>query len=141
MSTETNKTIIRRIFEEGMNQNKPSVFDELVASNYVNHDYPTPVPGPEGFKMVVGMFFTGFPDMRVTIEETVAEGDRVNTRGYFTGTHQGEFNGIPATGKSIKLAYMDIWRLENGKATENWVQMDMMGLLQQLGVMPTSTQA
>jgi predicted ester cyclase len=141
MSTETNKTIIRRIFEEGLNQDKPSVLDELIAPTYVNHDLPAPAPGSEGFKMVVGMFKNGFPDLRVTIEGAVAEGDRVATRGYFSGTHKGEFNGIPATGKSVKVTYLDIWRLENGKAVENWVQMDMMGLMQQLGVMPAPAQA
>lgn len=136
MSTDTNKTIVRRIFEEGFNQNKPQVWDELIAPNYVNHDLPAPVPGPEGFKMIAGMFLAAFPDLHTTIEDVVADGDRVATRGTFTGTHQGEFNGIPPTGKSVKVSYIDIWRLENGKAVENWVQIDMVGLLQQLGVMP-----
>jgi steroid delta-isomerase-like uncharacterized protein len=136
MSTDTNKTIVRRIFEEGFNQNKPQVWDELIAPNYVNHDFPAPAPGAEGFKMIAGMFLTAFPDLHTTIEDVVADGDRVATRGTFTGTHQGEFNGIPPTGKSVKVSYIDIWRLENGKAVENWVQIDMVGLLQQLGVMP-----
>jgi steroid delta-isomerase-like uncharacterized protein len=136
MSTDTNKTIVRRIFEEGFNQNKPQVWDELIAPNYVNHDFPVPTPGAEGFKMIAGMFLTAFPDLHTTIEDVVADGDRVATRGTFTGTHQGEFNGIPPTGKSVKVSYIDIWRLENGKAVENWVQIDMVGLLQQLGVMP-----
>lgn len=141
MSTETNKTIVHRIFEEGFNQNKPQVWDELIAPNYVNHDFPTPAPGAEGFKMVAGMFLAAFPDLHATLEGAVAEGDRVATRGYFTGTHKGEFNGIPATGKSVQVKYIDVWRLENGKAVENWVQMDMVGLMQQLGVMPAPAQA
>ena len=66
----------------------------------------------------------------------LGEGDKVVTRGTFTGTHQGEFNGIPATGKKVKVSYCDIWRVENGKCVENWVQMDMVGLMQQLGVIP-----
>jgi len=138
MSTReaTNKSLIHRIFEEGMNQNKLSVLDELIAPNYVNHNFPVPAPGAAGFKMVVGMFNAGFPDLRVTIEDAVAEGDRVSTRGYFSGTHKGAFNGIPATDKPVKVAYIDIWRLENGKAVENWVQLDMVGLLQQIGAMP-----
>jgi len=140
MSTETNKKIVQRIFEEGINQNKPEVYDEVIAANYVNHDFPTPTPGVEGFKIVMGMFKAGFPDLHITLENTLAEGDRVATLGYFTGTHQGEFNGIPATGRSAKVKYIDFWRIENGKAVENWVQMDMIGLLQQLGVMPTPTQ-
>ena len=140
MSTReaSNKTIVRRIFEEGFNQNKPAVWDELIGPNYVNHNFPAPAPGIEGFKMVVGMFLAGFPDLRITLDDVLAEGDRVATRGTFTGTHRGEFNGIPATGKSVKVPYIDIWRIdpERGQAVENWVQMDMIGLLQQLGVMP-----
>jgi steroid delta-isomerase-like uncharacterized protein len=141
MSTETNKNNIRRIFEEGINQNKTGVLDELIAASYVNHDFPTPAAGSQGFKMVIAMFRGGFPDLRVIVEQTLGEGDRVSTRGYFTGTHKGEFNGIPATGKTIKVAYIDIWRLENGKAVENWVLMDMIAMMQQLGVMPSPTQA
>jgi predicted ester cyclase len=136
MSTEQNKTNVRRGFEEGMNQRNFAVFDELLASNYVNHTLPAPVPGPEGMKAVVGMFVAGFPDFHVVIEDIVGDGDLVCTRGYFTGTHTGDFQGIPPTGKSIKAGYIDIWHLEAGKAVENWVQLDMLGLMQQLGVIP-----
>jgi steroid delta-isomerase-like uncharacterized protein len=137
MSVEQNKTIIRRTFEEVINQNKSQVITELIATTYVNHNMPTPVPGPDGFKMVVGMFRTAFPDLHITLEDVLGEGDKVATRGYFTGTHKGDFNGIPATGKKVKVSYSDLWRVQNGKATENWVQIDMMGLMQQLGVIPT----
>jgi len=139
MSTlqEQNKSLVRRIFEEGINQNKQGVFDELIALSYVNHDIPAPTPGLQGFKMVIGMFLAAFPDMRVTIEEELAEGSKVITRGYFTGTHQGDFQGIPPTGKQIKVKYIDIWLVENGKLMENWVRLDELGLMQQLGVIPT----
>jgi len=139
MSTlqEQNKSLVRRIFEEGINQNKQGVFDELIALSYVNHDIPAPAPGLQGFKMVIGMFLAAFPDMRVTIEEELAEGSKVITRGYFTGTHQGDFQGIPPTGKQIKVKYIDIWLVENGKLMENWVRLDELGLMQQLGVIPT----
>jgi len=139
MSTlqEQNKSLVRRIFEEGINQNKQGVFDELIALSYVNHDIPAPTPGLQGFKMVIGMFLAAFPDMRVTIEEELAEGNKVITRGYFTGTHQGDFQGIPPTGKQIKVKYIDIWLVENGKLMENWVRLDELGLMQQLGVIPT----
>ena len=137
MSTEQNKALIHRIFEEGMNQNKMGVIDELIASNYVNHDLPTPAPGAEGFKMVVGMFRTAFPDIHITIEDSLAEGDKVMTRGNFAGTHQGAFMNIPPTGKKVTVKYLDVWRIdEHGKAAENWVQMDIMGLMVQLGVVP-----
>ena len=138
MSTlqEQNKNLIHRFFEVGINQNKLDVFDEIIAPNYVNYNLPAPAPGPEGLRQVVGMFKAGFPDLHATVEATIAEGDRVATRGYITGTHNGTFMNIPPTGKSIKLTFTDIWRIENGKAVENWVQMDMLGLMQQLDLTP-----
>ena len=139
MSTlqEQNKSLIHRFFEVGINQNNPGVFDEIIASNYVNYNLPAPAPGPDGLRQAVGMFKAGFPDLHATVEATIAEGDRVVTRGYITGTHNGPFMNIPPTGKSIHVNYIDVWRIENGKAVENWVQMDMLGLMQQLGVIPT----
>ena len=136
MSTEENKTRLRRVFDEGINQKQLDVFDELLAPNYVNYNMPAPAPGPAGFKQVIGMFQTAFPDMRITIEDEFGEGDKVGTRGYMTGTHKGEFMGIPATNKSVKVSYIDLWHAENGKFVENWVQLDMLGLMQQLGVVP-----
>lgn len=127
---------VRRMFEEGVNQKNLAVFDEVLAPNYVNHNFPTPAPGPEGFKQVIGMFLQAFPDIHENTEDVIAEGDRVAVRGYFTGTHNGEFMNIPATGKQIKVAYIATYRLENGKIVENWVQMDMLGMMQQLGVIP-----
>ena len=138
MSTEENKALTRRLFEEGINQNNPSVFDELIAPDFVNYDAPPAIQrGPEGMRQLVAMFRTGFPDAHVTIEEELADGDSVIHRGYFTGTHQGDFQGIPPTGKQIKVKTIDIWRVANGKMVENRVQMDMLGLMQQLGVVPS----
>ncbi len=141
MSADENKAVIRRGFEEGMNQRKLQVFDETLAPTYVNHDLPTPSPGADGFKQVISMFLTGFPDLQVTLEDALAEGDKVATRGVLRGTHHGDFMGIPATGKPVPVQYIDIWRVEHGQAVENWVQMDMLGMLQQLGVMPAPGQA
>ncbi len=141
MSTEQNKTIVRRIFDEIVNKGNLGVADELLAADYVNHDFPAPAPGAEGFKLVTTMFRSAFPDIVVTLEDEVAEGDKVVTRGVFAGTHTGEFMGIPATGRKVTIKYLDIWRLENGKAKENWVQMDLLGLMQQLGVIPAPGQA
>jgi predicted ester cyclase len=87
-------------------------------------------------RQVMGMFIQAFPDIHENTEDVIAEGDRVAVRGYFTGTHNGEFMNIPATGKQINVAYMATYRLENGKVVENWVQMDMLGMMQQLGVIP-----
>lgn len=127
---------IRQVFEEGINQRKLELFNELMAPEYVNHNMPTPVPGPEGIKAVVGMFIQAFPDFRVEVEDVITEGDYFSSLGHFTGTHQADFQGIPATGKSINAAYIDIWRAENGKLVENWVNLDMVTLMRQLGVMP-----
>lgn len=119
-----------------MNENRDDLYDELLDPGYVNHDVPAPRPGGEGFKIVIQMSKAAFVDFHVTLAAELAEGDRVATRGYFTGTHQGEFMGVPATAKAIKVPLIDIWRIENGKARENWVQMDTVGLMQQLGVAP-----
>ena len=136
MSTEHNKTVIRRVFSELVNQGNVAVANELLEAGYINHNFPAPAPGSEGFMQVVAMFRTAFPDIVVNLNDVVAEGDRVATRGVFTGTHRGDFMGIPATGKRVAVKYIDIWRLENGKGRENWVQMDIIGLMQQLGAVP-----
>jgi predicted ester cyclase len=142
MSTEQNKALTRRLFEEGMNQNKPSVFDELIAPDFAVYDTPLgTLRGPEGISQLVESFRKAFPDMQVTIEEEFADGNFVIHRGYTSGTHKGEFRGIPPTGKQVKLKTIDIWRVVNGKMLENWVQMDILGLMQQLGVVPATTQS
>ena len=132
MTTHTGSSIVRRIFEEGMNAGRSDLYPDLIHPEYINHDFPAPVRGVEGFTNVDRIFRTAFPDFRVTIEDEIVAGDRVATRGYFTGTHTGEFMGMPATGRAIRCSYSDIWRLEDGKGRENWVQMDMLGLMQQL---------
>ena len=136
MSTDANKASIRRVFEEGLNSRRLQVLDEIIAPTYVNHTFPAPAPGLEGFKQVVAMFTTAFPDMHITIEDVIADGDKVVTRGFFTGTHRGAFMNIPATGKSVTAHYIDIWQFAGGKAVENWVQMDLLGLMRQLGAIP-----
>ncbi len=142
MSTEANKALIRRFTEEYINQGKLALAAELVTSTYVNHLAPPgSPPGPEGENQVLTLFRSAFPDGRVTLEDLVAEGDRVAVRLTFSGTQQGEFMGIPPTGKSFTLAGMNVFRIEHGKIAENWPQLDMLGLLQQLGVIPAPGQA
>jgi predicted ester cyclase len=142
MSTEENKALTRRIFEEGINQNKPTVLDELLAPNFVIYDPPLGMQGDrEGFRKLFTVFRTAFPDIHMTIEEEFADGDYVIHRGYTTATHKGEFQGIPPTGKQVKINSIDIWHVVNGKAVENWVQLDMFGFMQQLGVVPTPEHA
>jgi steroid delta-isomerase-like uncharacterized protein len=140
MSAEENKTLVRRLFENIVNTGNMDAVNMLIGPTYVNHNVPTPTPGPEGFKQVITMFRAAFPNLSVTLEDVLAEGNEVSTRGTWTGTHQGEFMNIPATGKQVTVSYIDIWRVDRGKLVENWVQMDMMGLLQQLGVVPAPGQ-
>jgi predicted ester cyclase len=134
MTAHESSSVVRRVFEEAMNPGRVELYRELIHPAYVNHDFPLPVSGSEGFLIVDRMFRTAFPDFRVTIEDEVVCGDRIATRGFFTGTHEGEFMGIPATGRSFRCTYSDIWRIEDGMGRENWVQMDMAGLMQQLGI-------
>jgi steroid delta-isomerase-like uncharacterized protein len=131
--------LLRRLLEKGMSENDGSVIDELISPRYVNHDAPVPIHGAEGFRELVSMFKGAFPDLQVRIEDAYADGDRVGSRGTITGTHQGEFMGVPATNRSINVKYLDLWRVEDGRFVETWVQMDTMGLMQQLGVLPVST--
>lgn len=135
------KVLVRRLFDEGINGGNSAVVDEVVGPGYVNHDFPLPSPGPEGFKQMLGMFRGGFPDLHVALEEVLLEGDKVATRGTWRGTHRGEFMGVAPTERQVTVAYCDIWRVENGKLAENWVQMDLLGLMQQLGVAPAPGQA
>jgi len=136
MSTEANKALVRRLIEEAWNQGNPDVIDELVSLDYVLHiDAPGP-PGREGYKRDVLMHRTAFPDLRFTIEDMVAEGDKVVLRATLRGTHRGEYIGIAPTGKQITLTAISIRRITDGQIAEEWVEMDMLGLMQQLGVAP-----
>jgi steroid delta-isomerase-like uncharacterized protein len=137
MSTEQNKALARRLIEEVIAQGNMSVADEVVALDYVGHPTPPGVPpGREGLKLVVTMYRSAFPDMITTIHDIIAEGDKVTVRMTHNGTHKGEFMGIPPTGKSISIGEINILRFAEGKIAEYWGQTDMMGMMQQLGVIP-----
>jgi predicted ester cyclase len=114
-------------------------FDELMAPVFVEHEVlPPGIPsGREGVKQLTAMLRSAFPDFQATIEDIVAEGDRVVIRQTWTGTHEGEFMGIPPTGQSVSFGVIDILRMAGGKCVEHWGQMDTMSLMQQLGVIPT----
>jgi steroid delta-isomerase-like uncharacterized protein len=137
MSTEDNKADVRRGYEEGFNQRNLAVFDELMASDYVWHIASTTVQGREPAKQLISRFLTAFPDGRYTIEDMIAEGDRVVVRQTFHGTHQGDFMGMAPTGKQVTVTEIEIFRIANGKSVENWTNSDDLGLLQQLGVVPS----
>jgi len=137
MSAE-NKAIARRFIEEVWNNGNLAVLDELVATNLVDHNPSTPGQGSgvEGFKQVFSTFRTAFPDLHFTVEDMVAEGDKVVSRVTARGTHKGEFAGIAPTGKQGAAEAIDITRIAGGKIVERWGIVDQLGLLQQLGVVP-----
>lgn len=137
MSTEANKSIVRRYVEEVQNEGNLAALEELTAPAYVNHGAPPGVPpNREGIKQLTAIFRQAFPDGRMTIEDMVAEADRVATRKTFRGTHQGELMGVPPTGKAVAIGLMDIARLVDGKVVESWHVGDDLGLLQQIGALP-----
>jgi predicted ester cyclase len=136
LSAAEMKERIRRLFDEGMNRRNRAVVAELIAAEYVNYSMPMPSPGPAGLNAVIDGFFAAFPDLQIVIDDVVAETDKAATRGHFTGTHKGTFMNVPATGKSVTVSYIDIWRAHNGRFVENWVNIDLFGLMVQLGVIP-----
>ena len=139
MSTEANKAISRRFLEEIFGQGKLAVADEIIAPNHVNSGpgaLPGLPPGPEGSKQLVTVYRNAFPDVQFTIDEQIAEGDKVVTRWTAHGTHTGELAGIPATGKSSTVTGMGVDRIMNGKIVESWGIFDQFGMMQQLGVIP-----
>ena len=144
MSTEANKVIVRRFFEEAFEQGNLAVLDEILAPNSVSSG-PNALPGmptgPEGAKMTITMYRNAFPDLHFTIDEQIAEGNTVVTRWAAHGTHNGELAGVPATGKQATVVGMGVDRIENGKIVESWGLFDQFGMLQQLGVIPAPGQA
>ena len=138
MSTEQNKALVRRLVEEVINQGNISVIDELLMPDFVEHEeLPPEIPsGPEAPKVLFTMLRSGFPDIKATIEHLIAEGDEVVLHMTWTGTHEGEFMGIPPTGKSISINVIDILGIAEGKFVEHWGVMDSMAMMQQLGVVP-----
>jgi len=141
--SEQNKAIVRRLFEELWNKGSLSVADELIAPAYEHHDASTPDVGrgPESEKKRVTLYRTAFPDMRLTIEDIVAEGETVMARWSCRGTHKGDLSGIAPTGKQFTISGVTIARLANGKMVEGWVNWDALGLMQQLGVVPELAKA
>jgi len=134
---EQNKAAARRFLEE-TDKGNLDVIDEQVSPDAVDHNpFPGQAPGAEGVRQVFAMLKAAFPDMSQSIQDMVAEGDRVAIRSTLHGTHRGEFLGIPATGKQVALPGIDIIRFdEEGKMIEHWGLFDVPLLMQQLGVMP-----
>jgi len=130
MSLEENKAIVRRFIEAYNNRNL-DVFDDLLAPDYFDH---TSKVGPEGLKQLMNMAFKAFPDFHETIEDIIAEGNKVWVRITFTGTHTGEWMGIAPTGKKITTEMVDIFRIVNGKLVEYRDVNNNLDFLKQLGI-------
>jgi steroid delta-isomerase-like uncharacterized protein len=142
ISTEENKSIVRRFVDEVQSKGNIDAIDELCSPEFVNHSAPPGVPSNcEGVKQVTAMFRQAFPDSYFTVEDMVAEGDKVATRKTFHGTHQGEFMGIPPTGQQVSTGLIDVVRIVDGKVVEHWSMGDNLGMMQQLGVIPTPEQS
>jgi steroid delta-isomerase-like uncharacterized protein len=141
MSPEDNKAIIRTYVETIWNQQQLDRADELVAPDFLDHAaLPGQAPGLAGAKQKWAMYLTGIPDLHVTIEDLVAEDDKVAARRSYEGTHRGQLLGIPATGKPVQIGGISIFRIAEGKITEHWEQIDGLALIQQLGVIPAPGQ-
>ena len=136
--SDENKALARRWFEELFNAQNLDVADEIVAQDHVAHD-PLLIglpPGPEADKHVVNLYHGAFPDAQITIEDQIAEGDRVVTRWTGRGTHQGELLGVPPSGNRVEIGGMTINRISGGKIAETWTNYDALGMMQQIGAVP-----
>jgi steroid delta-isomerase-like uncharacterized protein len=141
MSTEENKALILRMYEEVHNKGNLDVLDEITATDFIDHNLAPGLPsGLDGAKQLFTMFHSAFPDFHVTVEDMIAEEDKVVSRLTMGGTHKGEFMGIPPTGKEVSVEVIDILRINNGKAVERWGIFDQLGLMQQLDVGPLVAQ-
>lgn len=138
MSTKKNKALYRYFIDEVVNKGNLAVLDEYGAIDMVDHNQPGPdiAPGLEGVKQVFTMFRTAFPNLNFTVEDQIAEGDKVVSRVTVRGTHKGEFMGIAPTGKQVTVELIDIHHITGGKVVERWGIVDMLGMMQQLGVVP-----
>lgn len=139
MTLEVNKRVMHR-FTQFINTASEKLAEELISPDAVFHvpGRAEPVHGPAGYLEIIGMMRGGFPDIQWTLEEMVAEGDKVAVRFTMRGTHRGTFFGVPPTGKAIQVQAMNLYRLSGGKFVEERGQPDLLSLLQQIGAVPAS---
>jgi steroid delta-isomerase-like uncharacterized protein len=135
------KATVQRFYDE-MNSGNVEIVDELLSEDFVEHEaFPGLEPTREGVKQFFGMFRSAFPDLRMEVHDILAEGDRVCVRVTATGTQQGDFMGMPPSGKSIDVAIFDLLRIQDGKVAEHWGLLDAMTMMQQLGAIPEQAPA
>lgn len=134
-----NKEIVRRYYEQALNEERTDLLEELIAPDVVNHDplsdetlTPEEARGFEGFRRHVEVFHEAFPDGTVTIDDIIAEGDTVAARFTVEGTHEGQFGGIAPTGNRISGTNMVFYRIRDGKIAERWLETDTVAMLEQL---------
>lgn len=135
--SQDNLALSRRAIEEIWNRGNYAALPEVAAVNIVIHAEPDEIRGHQGIRQFYESLRQAFPDLHFTIEDQVADADRIVTRWSADGTHTGTFQGLPATGKRIRLSGIDIDRFVDGKVVECWPQADELGLLRQLGVLPS----
>jgi predicted ester cyclase len=141
MSTEENKVLYRRWIETVFNNKNLAAIEEFIDPAGIDHALPPGMPtSREGSRQFIGSYLSAFPDLHLTIEDIIAEGDKIVGRWTSSGTHQGELFGIPPTGRHAASTGIDILRIEGGKFVEHWLALDQLGMLQQLGVIPAPGQ-
>lgn len=139
MSSETNKAIVQRYYDQIWNNGRLDLVEEFIAEDFSEDNGPN-IPGLTGrdtLKAVIGGIRASLPDLQIALHDVVAEGYKVVTRYTFTATHTGELMGIPATGTQLTVSGAAIFRLENARIAELWNFLDNLGMMQQLGVIPT----
>jgi steroid delta-isomerase-like uncharacterized protein len=139
-NAEKNKAIVLRHWEEVVSKGKLDLIDETFAPDFVAHEADQDIRGPEGVRQFIVMLRAAFPDLQVTVEDVLAEGDKVVQRWSACGSHQGELMGLAPSGKRISVAGITISHFEGGKVAEEWELYDTMGMMQQLGAIPSSTE-
>jgi steroid delta-isomerase-like uncharacterized protein len=136
MSTEANKAVVRRFVDEVFVAGRMDAVDELVAPDFVPHSWPGTGPGPEELKRAMTRVFAGLSDVSMTIEDMIAEDDRVAVRLTAHAVQSGEFMGMPPSGKPYTIPEIHVFRVRDGRIAEHWGQADLLGMMRQLGAMP-----
>ena len=141
--SEENKALARRAFEDHFNTGNFDLAEEIFTADYIIHDPSLPDfgPGPEAANQGVRVYHGAFPDAQITVEDQVAEGDKVATRWTGRGTHQGELMGVGPTGNRVEVTGITISRIEGGKIAEDWINYDALGMMQQIGAIPSPEEA
>jgi steroid delta-isomerase-like uncharacterized protein len=136
ITSDTNKVIARRMIEEVFEQGDEAAIDELVADGFIPHSWGSDAQGRDAVKQAIGRAKAGLTDPKLTIDDVIAEGDKVAVRVSSTATQSGPFMGLPPSGKSYAIEEIHIFRIEDGKVAEHWHQGDWLGMLRQLGALP-----